>query len=713
MPDNNPPALPKLLDDCRKRLDADLGELFDELGPTLVEDARTLANATEDDSRRRAYLMLRIDLQSDWTKLTAAFRTALAQRVIAAAPGRSPTESLRAAESSLASLHILSDDETTVQIAMREVLSRIGDACADETNALERRIASMVTGNVWGPGDNPFHVKSICARLEVACAQIFTDVERRVLVLRLIGNQLADELPQLYRVINESLIDAGILPRLKRNDHVLAPPSPSAVAAESARIMGTLERLAKARAPAGNQLGSPTAAASRNEFLKSLPTFDKPPADWATGTLTNVVRLARESKAARDMRPIESVTLDIVSALFDLIFSDDKVSTGIKNLISRLQMPVLKVAMLNQQFFADRTHPARRFLDSISGIAMRWGNTVDANDPFYLKLSDLIERIQRDYDRDTSVWDTATNELGAFITERDAIEAEASRALAEAVRAREAEIQAQREAQAKAQAAADQAIEPLLTPDLPKAIDEFLRSYWRDTLQYRLSAGGADSATYADAMQIAADLIGSVAPKKNAEERQKQTAALPALLKGLNAGLDEIGILADERRAFMDSLVELQLDALRGGTRAKAAADAKDAKSRPKPATAAAGKTLQVSHATESGVRVQDISMAKGDQAAGDTKPDRASLRRVNQLVRGDWVDFITLGQTRRERLTWINPSRTLLLFSNHAADCAISITPEALAVRVANQTVRLVKRDTPMFDRAFNGAVRSVESQG
>jgi hypothetical protein len=110
---------------------------------------------------------------------------------------------------------------------------------------------------------------------------------------------------------------------------------------------------------------------------------------------------------------------------------------------------------------------------------------------------------------------------------------------------------------------------------------------------------------------------------------------------------------------------------------------------------------------------VQDISLPGGDSAGEDGTPDSANLRRVRQLVRGDWVDFTTAGQDRRERLTWINPSRTLLLFSNSASACAISITPEALAVRLKNQTASLVKADSPIFERALHGAVQSLENAG
>jgi len=704
MTDTNQTTLRELVGECRELLENDLCDLIEELGPTLADELRTLANASQDQAQRKTYLQLRIDLQSDWIKLAPVFRDAMARRVDPVKASDRPRED----DQDLASLQILGNDELAVQMAMRQVVDRVSDACSEETNALDRRISLLVLRNVLPHGYNPFRVTSVCACLETACAAVFPETGQRAMLAHLIGGHLASELPQLYRAINETLIDAGILPRLKLSYSNIALESVGTAAAEAARMMSTLERLAKARKPTGGMGAASGDDAGGREFLNSLSTIQLAPEVGSAGAPTNVVRLARDSEAARHVPPAEAVALDIVSALFDLIFNDENVSDGIKMLVSRLQMPVLKVAMQNQQFFSDRSHPARRFLNSISGIAIRWGKFVDANDPFYRKLSELVERIQNTYDRDTGVFDAAIAELGEFIAERDVIEAEASRVLAEAVRAREEEIRTQREAQALAQQTADQSLAPLLASVVPKAIEHFLRSYWRDVLQSRIFEFGSEGAPVVEALQIASELIWSVAPKKKAEDRQRQVDVLPALLKGLNAGLDEIGISAEERHAFMDTLVDLCLAALRADTRVERKTDTKGGIKLP---VIGFGPTLQVSHATESGVRVQDISLPGGEDRGVENTPDPTNLRRVRQLVRGDWVDFITAGQSRRERLTWINPSRTLILFSNHAAECAISITPEALALRLKNQTVILVKRDTPMFERALHGAVQSIDN--
>jgi hypothetical protein len=318
-------------------------------------------------------------------------------------------------------------------------------------------------------------------------------------------------------------------------------------------------------------------------------------------------------------------------------------------------------------------------------------------------------RIQLTYDGDMAVFDAANTELDAFLAEREKIEEQQDRELAEAVHAREEEIRLTRAAQMRAQRTANQCIARVLGPAVPGEIEEFLRSYWRDVVQGRISRSGEDGAPTGEALQTAVALILAVTPKHDPTERKRHAAALPGLLKRLNAGFDEIGTSPAERKSFMDTLADLQFAALRAEKRAAATAETAQAE---KPRKTDAGPTLQVSHATGSGVQVQDISLPEGSDLGEENTPDRADLRRVRQLVRGDWVDFITAGQTRRERLTWINPSRTLFVFSNSAAACAISITPEALAVRLRNKTAGIVLPDRPMFERAIHGAIQSLDKR-
>lgn len=685
---------------CRAQMERDLCELFEELGPVLTQMVVARADASRDPAEGSAAASLKLALPTHWEKVAPALAARLKARAVHAAKSDYGA-------TDLADLRLLSQAEESVHLAMREVLERVTLSCRDETKALERRVNFLVLRRAMQPGDSSFKVSALWSCIEAACAEVITNTGPLILLLQLIGEQMSTELPQLYRVVNEAMIEAEILPRLKHSYRDTIPVDAHELAEESTRVASALDRLVKARAMETGASETPRVAAASHELFNSLKTLQAAPRPAAPGTHTNVVRMARDSNAARNMKPLEAVTLDVVARLFDLIFSDTKVSDGIKALVARLQTTVLRAAMLNQRFFADRSHPARRFLDSISVVAVRWGRVVNADDPFYVKLSELVERVQGTYDGDMGVFESANAELDAFLAEREELEEQQDRALADAVRAREEEMRLKREAQVRIQKIANACIVRVLEPGAPVEIEEFLRTYWRDVVQGRISRSGEEGAPTAEALQVATDLQWSVSPKHVTTDQQLQAAALPALLTRINAGFDEIGSAPTERKAFMDKLIDLQLAALRAKKRV--AAKTPEA---ARPRTWNAGPTLQVSHATDTGFRVQDISLPGGEGLDKENTPDRADLRRVRQLVRGDWVDFITAGQARREHLTWINRSRTLFLFSNSVSACAISITPEALAVRLRNGTAQIVKPDGPIFERAIHGAIRSLDQR-
>ncbi|HJW03141.1 MAG TPA: DUF1631 family protein [Azospira sp.] len=698
MSEKEPAVLGKLVADCRAQMESDLCELFEELEPALVQAAIARSNASRDLSRRVASASFKLALHAHWEKVTASLRTRLAARAT-----QTPMSGFGSVD--LASLKVLSDEEQSVQLAVSEVLDRLTTACSDETNPLKRRISYLVLRTAMQPGDTTFNVSALWSCIEAACAEVQADTDARILLLQLLGEQMAIELPRLYRVVNEALIEADILPRLKSSYRNTAPVDAHEVAEESAKVSNALDRLVQARTQETSSDETPKFAAASTDLFKSVQTLAAEPKPATPGTHTNVVRIARDSGAARHVKPLEAVTLDIVAEVFDLIFSDANVSEGIKALVARLQATVLQAAMLNQRFFADRSHPARRFLDSISVVAVRWGKVVNVDDPFYVKLSEVVDKVQSTYDGDMKVFDAANADLEAFLTEREELEEKQNRALAEAVHAREEEMRLKREAEVRAQNAANACIIRVLVPEVPVEVEEFLRTYWRDVVQGCISRSGEEGAPTAEALQIAMDLQGTVMPRHLAKDPLRPAPPLPLLLGKINAGFDEIGMAPSERKAFMDILIDLQLAALR----AKKSDPVKVAEAK-RPRARSAGPTLQVSHATKAGVRVQDISLPNSKGLDDENRPERADLRRVRQLVRGDWVDFITAGQARREHLNWINPSRTLMLFSNSASAYAISITPEALAVRLKNGTAQIVKLDRPIFERAIHGAIKSLE---
>ena len=509
----------------------------------------------------------------------------------------------------------------------------------------------------------------------------------------------------------------GALQRLIEARGGYAPAAPT-LGGPELRLPGTAQGDASGGLPDGEAAAGPArpvfSAASLNQSFFDSLADDHPVAEGIaapTGPI-NRVRQVRDSEAARSAPPLEAVTIDIVAMLFDFIFDDKDIPAALKALISRLQIPVLKVAMLDQEFFADRNHPARRFLSGISGVALRWTAAVDEQDPFYLKLEELVERIQTEFEKDVAIFGTVLDELDAFVGENDDLEDDTVRTASSVVVRHELETTAWERARRVSGTFSERAHPPLIA--------NFVTEFWLPALQKIAVECDADNPDWVSANELMNELAWSVEGKKSPEERLKLIALLPRLLAQLNKGLDRIDAPHEARQQFFDELVECHTAALKGETLAAPPAVAVPTQEAsgmglttpdltpPAPPTAQEGD-LVVLRSTDNGVEVEEIILVGATPSW--RADDRQAQNIVSQLKRGDWIEFHQEdGSTSRERLTWISPQRGILVFSNRNAAKAISISPEALARQLRDGNAALVN-DTPLFERALNGVFESLNA--
>ena len=448
-------------------------------------------------------------------------------------------------------------------------------------------------------------------------------------------------------------------------------------------------------------------------LLSSLAEMQHAPITVGNAPIVNQIRVVRESDNAKQVGGMTAVTIDIVAMLFDFIFDDDHIPVAIKALLSRLQIPVLKVAMLNPGFFADRQHPTRRFLGGVSGISIRWGGSVAESDPFYGKLAELVERIQTEFENDVEIFGTALNELEAFVEEREKEEDAGTLAAARVILQRE-----------QVDAALDRARRTVTdfcaAKPLPSLVSAFLNEHWALVLQAKdiESGEGKDELQYAE--QTMRDLAWSIEAKKSPDDRLKLIGLLPKLLGQINKGLDHIKIDPALRQRFFDELVKHHSSALKGEIRTASPEPELTTPDAPvTPATSefdftpAGDGSLQVTCSADDGIEVEEITLVGASPVW--RADDREIFRRVGELRRGDWVEFreaATDGTalTYRERLHWISPQRGILLFSNHRSASAISITPEALARQIRDGLAAIVAPEE-IFEKALNGALESINT--
>ena len=459
------------------------------------------------------------------------------------------------------------------------------------------------------------------------------------------------------------------------------------------------------------------------------------------GAPMNVLRDFKTPEILRSASAIDVMTIDIVAMLFDYIFDDNAIPDGIKGLIARLQIPALKVALLDRSFFSLKAHPARRLLDALANSAICFAGEVRPNDPLHAKIAALVARVRAEFETDIQIFAEALADFEKFMAERESANAE--------IVEQSARIVHERETREMARLVALDEIEKRVAHSvLPAPVAALLKGPWARVLERLYLREGGRRAGFAQALETIDELIWSVAPKNNAEERRRLVVTLPSLLKGIQYGMAIAAVDTPDRTAFFSALVDCHASAVKAGLRGDGAPakfhEASSAKAKPffknLIAEDTARETRRNSRAqsglvrikfSDTGVEIEDVAVTACPSAEG-VKPNvmstvgasGASINRCDAnrldpasvaapvLRRGTWVEFVRCGhQFARAKLSWISPQNGVYLFTNPAATEALSIAPEALQAQIESGDARLID-ESSMIDRAVDKLVHSLAQE-
>jgi hypothetical protein len=419
----------------------------------------------------------------------------------------------------------------------------------------------------------------------------------------------------------------------------------------------------------------------------------------------NVLRDLQESPLAAKANQLEAMTIELVAMLFDFIFETRDLPDSMKVLIGRLQIPVLKAAMLDGAFFSKKSHPSRLLVNALAHAGIGWSPTMGTDDPLYKKVESIVHRILDEFSDDIGLFDTLRKELESFLAEEQQS--------AEATIQSSAEEVNQRDRQEIARVVANSEIEKRLEMHtVPNFLGSFLREHWIGVLS-QLHLHGEESETWAAALATLDDLIWSVQPKRASEERRKLVALLPNLLKRLHGGLHNVTWEAGERERFMANLVE-----------AHAAAVKPSLASVPMPTTAvaeaaaAAAEEATAKGDVETAAKARALAEAMAPAPPPEPVPPAVEIIQdrfaelAASLERGMWIEFEGEdGQLAFAKLAWVSPLRGTYLFTNRQGQKAVSLTADELADRFRKDRARLVEAE-PLVDRAFVSMMHTLEEK-
>jgi hypothetical protein len=398
-------------------------------------------------------------------------------------------------------------------------------------------------------------------------------------------------------------------------------------------------------------------------------------------------------------------TIDLVGMLFQFIVQDRNLPPVMQAMLSRLQIPYLKVAILDRHLFTQKAHPARLLLDQMAQACIGWSEESDRDHRLYDKIKDSVEVLLKDFDDDVGIFERMRADFENFVdTSKKRAELAEQRA-AEATRGREKLHQARRIAAAEIRKRID-------ARQLPAMIQSILTRPWANYLVLTLLRQGEESKEWKQALRFADEFIWSAEAKNNDADKARLRSLLPVIEKHLRHGLTTVAYHDNDIKQLLQGLNSYYERTLRQTSPGHSAQSGMDAA----PAELLEIVSKVASGTSENETAVEEIVMHRVPDADStiDTSEtiDDEFLVQAKSMKVGTWVEFsdAETGTKERAKLSWISPITAKYLFVNRKGLKVADKTVFALASEMRHGAT-LVLEEVPLFDRALDAIVERLKA--
>lgn len=649
-------------------------------------------------------------------------------------------------------MSLLDDEELEDSLAITNMISKAENRFTRELYAMGQRFAYVIGG---GHVDERFAQVSplspavMCGAFQMAMANVPVELPVKLVVYKLFDRHVMHFIGGLYDEINILLGKAGVIPKLtpkiRRNpvapsmmrgeagesqlagesSYVTDPASQSIYTAPAqatdiqGEVFAALQQLLgvrRARVSDGVASSSMMVTApvgtvpviDTGELLGALNAIQQsnvvmlPQGRRVTQTLSpdemrarlvTDLNIAREGQITRALGDADNDTIDVISMLFEFILDDYSLPDAMKALISRLQIPMLKVAIIDKTFFSKKIHPARRLLNTLAQAAVGWNDTGDrANDVLYNKIESVVKRVLNEFHDDPTIFSELDDEFNAWWQQEQRGAQIAEQRTNQVTRGKE-QLRSAKQTVVKElnQRLSRQQV-------VPEAVMSLLEDGWKDVLLLNYLRQGADSKEWQESLEIVDRLLWSVQPKSDYAERQQLLRGIPELLRNLRERLNSISFDQHKMARLFKELQNCHIGCLRGGD-----------------PNLIHGAGTNPSH-------VQEIHFPDSQLVADNSQLEHLAddaLRDLDEYTEqakdleiGAWLEMQDGSVKNRVKLSWKSKVTDTYIFVNRKGMKAMELTTASLAKRLRDGSAKLVEiSDTPIIDRALDAMLTALKN--
>lgn len=418
---------------------------------------------------------------------------------------------------------------------------------------------------------------------------------------------------------------------------------------EATASQGPSPALAAALAPSANRAGA---------GIDLLQEDDYSPAGVArvAGALREQSSELKKKAGTRS----EKATIEIVALMFQSILTEERIPPAIRVWFARLQMPVLRVALAEPEFFGSLSHPARQLIDRMGSCVMGFdagdvgGNALEA------EIKRIVQVIEQYPETGRQVFEVVHGEfqqfLTRFLTGKDVTQKVVS--VAQQVEQKETlTIQYTIEMRK-------------LLKDMPvhEQIRSFLFKVWAEVLAVAAVRQGLQHADTVTLRKTAADLVWAASAKPHRSDRTRVIQDLPNLLQRLRTGMTLLGLSVAVQETHLKTVSDTLADAFLAKTQPIAPAQIEILARRLAELECAVsddgmGDLPLDAESIELllGVETSGLDVV----ANGGSKPTPAMLAWAQELQPGAWFTLDHNGRITRVQFVWRSERKQLNLFAS------------------------------------------------
>ena len=448
-------------------------------------------------------------------------------------------------------------------------------------------------------------------------------------------------------------------------------------------VVGRLKRLLMDKVGGdfeATQLMAPPSAPLQQAMARAMPSaLDQAGARTSGGGLHGggvVMGSVHVEQAATELRqrttelkqaastPTEKATIEVVALMFQAILAEERIPPSVRVWFARLQIPVLRVALAEPEFFSALQHPARRLIDRMGSCVLGFESNVGSA-ALEAEIKRVVQVIEQYPETGRRVFQLVYDEFQKFLSTYLSEQGSASRFVSVA-----------QQVEQKETLSVQYTIElRKLLDDVPvrDEVRDFLFKVWVEVLAVASVKHGLQHEETTSLKKVATDLLWAASAKPSRTDRARVIQQLPNLLQRLRHGMSLLGYTPGLQDQHIKSVSDILADAFMSRT-----------ESIPQESLDRLSQRLThlEDYLPEGGVGDLDldnesIEMITGVDASnievvnqGGSKPSEAMRAWAAELQIGSWFGLDHNGKFNSVQLAWRSERGQLYMFVTNGGRC-------------------------------------------